>query len=242
MQKMLWLLRELVGGHVLEEIRTAISNYYRTPTALCPICGKSSVFLSQGPRTAERCPNCQSLPRQRLIAVAAQQGRLSFTGKDVLHFAAEPSLARFIDEHRPARRLTSSYPDHSADLGLNIEEIELPDAQFDTIICSHVLEHVDDSKALPELRRILKPGGQLLIEVPIIEAWPRTYENPEITSPEGRHLHFGQFDHVRYYGRDLRDRISQAGLVLTEFTAAPEDLITYGLERGETLFIATRPG
>ena len=42
--------------------------------------------------------------------------------------------------------------------------------------------------------------------VPIVEGWASTYENPSIVSEQERHIHFGQFDHVRYYGADIRDR------------------------------------
>lgn len=39
---------------------------------------------------------------------------------------------------------------------------------FSTIVCSEVLEHIpDDRKALAELRRVLQPGGELIITVPL---------------------------------------------------------------------------
>jgi len=42
----------------------------------------------------------------------------------------------------------------------------LPDSQFDFIICSHVIEHIDDDKiAIKELYRILKKQGRDLIKV-----------------------------------------------------------------------------
>jgi SAM-dependent methyltransferase len=58
----------------------------------------------------------------------------------------------------------------AADLGLentrffqaDAENTKLPDNSVDTIICSGMLHHLDLSFALPELRRILKPGGKLL--------------------------------------------------------------------------------
>jgi SAM-dependent methyltransferase len=40
-------------------------------------------------------------------------------------------------------------------------------ATFDIILCSEVLEHVpEDDKAVSELRRVLKPGGVLVVTVP----------------------------------------------------------------------------
>jgi SAM-dependent methyltransferase len=125
-----------------------------------------------------------------------------------------------------------------ADLKLDLEAIDLPDASVDLIIANHVLEHVDDAKASRELSRILRPNGVLLCMVPIVEGWATTYENPDITTDEGRMLHFGQEDHVRFYGRDFRDRIAKGGFSLRdEITAEGEEVIRYGLVRGEKVFV-----
>ncbi len=46
---------------------------------------------------------------------------------------------------------------------------ELPhsDAHFDVILSTDIIEHVgDDRRALREMRRVLKPGGRLLVTVP----------------------------------------------------------------------------
>ena len=61
-----------------------------------------------------------------------------------------------------------------------------------------------------------------------------------ITAPADRTRHFGQFDHVRLYGRDLCDRIRDAGFALTERVAAMPEVLTYGLHAGETVFLAQR--
>jgi tagatose-1,6-bisphosphate aldolase non-catalytic subunit AgaZ/GatZ len=88
---------------------------------------------------------------------------------------------------------------------------------------------------------VLKPGGVALIMLPVIEGWSTTYETKAVTTPEDRMRHYGQSDHVRYYGADVRDRIRAAGFKLDEFTAEGEDVLTYGLARGEKVFVATKP-
>ncbi len=127
-----------------------------------------------------------------------------------------------------------------ADLVLNIESIVEPDASYDCVVCSHVLEHVDDAKALREIHRVLRPGGVALIMLPVIEGWAKTYETPSAVTAEQRKRHYGQADHLRYYGADVRERIRSAGFVLEEFTAEGEDVLTYSLARGEKVFIARR--
>jgi SAM-dependent methyltransferase len=75
------------------------------------------------------------------------------------------------------------------------------------VICNRVLEHVYDRRALKEINRILSHDGVAILSVPIIEGWEHTYENINITTPEGRALHFGQHDHLRFYRNDFRQRL-----------------------------------
>ena len=49
----------------------------------------------------------------------------------------------------------------------NALALPFPDATFDKIVCSEVMEHIPDYKqAIAECERILKPGGTLAISVP----------------------------------------------------------------------------
>lgn len=206
----------------------------------CNVCGNHGKFFSFGvpPRLDARCPSCGSLERHRLFALLLARERI-VDGCDVLQFAPELGLAKYV-RSRPVRSYLSADLFKFADLQLDIEDMKLADGQFDVIICSHVLEHVNDRKALKEIRRVLRSGGVALIMNPIIEGWDQTYENPAIISESDRLLHFGQEDHVRFYGRDFRERILMAGLTLTEFTAVEPDVARYGLMRGEKVFICRK--
>lgn len=51
-----------------------------------------------------------------------------------------------------------------------VQQFDLPDGSYDAITLHHVLEHLDDPfGALQKLRKALRPGGHLMIEVPNIE-------------------------------------------------------------------------
>ena len=82
--------------------------------------------------------------------------------------------------------------------------------------------------------------GAVIAMVPLVEGWGRTYESDADMSPEERAIHFGQPDHVRYYGADFRDRLRQAGFELAEFTAGGSDSVRYRLNRGEKVFLGIK--
>jgi SAM-dependent methyltransferase len=210
----------------------------------CPICGYFGMFSVFGnpPRFDARCGKCNALERHRLFYLYCTRTGYLQPQHTLLHFAPEAPLVRFVKSAVGTYETADISPDRNVTHRINIEVTGLPDAAYDRILCSHVLEHVDDAKALSELHRMLRPGGSAMILTPIVEGWATTYENPSVDGAQQRTLHFGQSDHVRMYGRDLRDRIRAAGFALAEYTAVEPDVLTYGLMRGETLFIATRQG
>ena len=208
----------------------------------CTICGHTGRFFSYGyPLAADTiCPGCLSLERHRALAICAGQEPL-FEGKELLHFAPEPSLTAFIRSKGVKSYKTCDLFKTDVDLRIDICNIALPDQSFDLVLCLHVLEHVpDDRKAMSELRRILRPGGMAIIMVPLEEGLDETYENPSIVSAADRLIHFGQEDHARYYGRDLRDRLRGAGFSLREWVSKEPYVLKHGLKRGERVFLCTR--
>jgi len=61
----------------------------------------------------------------------------------------------------------TSWDTSRIDLVCDITAIPAPDASFDAILCSEVLEHVPEpTHALDEFARLLKPGGMLILTAP----------------------------------------------------------------------------
>lgn len=188
----------------------------------CPVCGfNAKKFMDAGlyvRRTNSKCPNCGSLERHRglwiILDGILKEARSTFK---ILHFAPEQCIALQLSKRSGIEYLTSSYGENvTSDYQFDVQNIESQSDVFDVVICSHVLEHVDeDALAIAEIYRILKPNGIALIQVPM---WPSeshpTYENKSITDPRDRIIHFGQFDHVRIYGLDVVERLRLAGFIV----------------------------
>lgn len=53
----------------------------------------------------------------------------------------------------------------------DVADIPLPDGALDAILCTEVIEHVvDPMVVLAEFKRLLKPGGKLLLSAPLLSA------------------------------------------------------------------------
>lgn len=207
---------------------------------LCPICGYEGMFSPVRHKPEIWCPCCDSRPRHRLLKLWMDREMALADGSEVLHFAAEPWVRGWFEE-RGARYVTADIND-LFELQLDITAMDLPDASYDMVMANHVLEHVDDHAALAEMFRVLRPGGQAVITVPMIEGWDVTHEDPALVAEDERRLHYGDPTHLRFYGRDVRDRIRAAGFDLHEYVAVEPDVSTHALHRGERIFVGLKPG
>jgi SAM-dependent methyltransferase len=134
----------------------------------------------------------------------------------LLHLAPEHSIERLLRGLPQLAYTTADIASPLADERFDITAIPRADESFDAIICSHVLEHVDDDRAaMRELRRVLRPGGWAIVMVPVDDTRAETYEDPTITEPAERRRAFHQEDHVRVYGRDFPERLRAAGFEVT---------------------------
>jgi len=87
--------------------------------------------------------------------------------------------------------------------------LPFPDASFDCVITSEVLEHIwDDRGAIAELVRVLRPGSRMAVTVPT--RWPE-----RVSWALDRNYHDRPGGHVRIYRQhELEHRLESAGLYL----------------------------
>lgn len=196
------------------------------------------------------CPFCRSHDRERHLLLYFDALGLwdSFRNAAVLHFAPEKHLMSRIERCGPAVYVKGDlFPSRDGVTKMDVTAIPHDADTFDWVICNHVLEHVpDDTAALRELCRILKPGGRAVLQTPFAKGLAATREGePEIVTEQARREFYGQEDHVRLYGIDLFDRIRAAGLELSLLEHAASlpsiDAAEYGVNRNEPLFLCVKP-
>jgi ubiquinone/menaquinone biosynthesis C-methylase UbiE len=158
----------------------------------------------------------------------------------VLHFAPEQAFYKKFRKLKNLDYVTTDLNSPLADVKADICNLPFEDASFDVIFCNHVLEHIpDDTKAMQELFRILRPGGWGIFQIPLDLKRETTFEDDSITDKKERAKIFGQYDHVRIYGRDYFDKLRNIGFKVEEVdytaTMTLEDIETYRLADGEII-------
>jgi SAM-dependent methyltransferase len=149
---------------------------HRGDEVLCPICGRGfDRFKDAWNRPDALCWRCGSHERHRaqwLVLTGA--GGLLRGAHSLLHFAPEWTLRHRLQRVRGLQYVTADLVQDDVDLRLDITALDLADASFDAVLCSHVLEHVqDDGSAMRELARVTAPGGWCLVMVPLDRVGPQ---------------------------------------------------------------------
>jgi SAM-dependent methyltransferase len=188
---------------------------HRGDAVYCPICDRGFDTFKDAPDVALglcwRC-GCHGRHRAQWLLFESRPELLGKIGS-LLHLAPEWTLRRRLSR-LDLRYVTADLDAPGVDLHIDLTAADLPDASFDGVICSHVLEHIpDDAAAMRELRRITAPGGWCLVMVPLDVTRAQTYEDSSITTPEARHRAFWRPDHVRLYAPDIGQRLRAAGFV-----------------------------
>ncbi|MEZ4801948.1 MAG: methyltransferase domain-containing protein [Gelidibacter sp.] len=210
-----------------------------------PIDGKSfKSFLPYGygkQRNNVLSPSTLSLERHRLLWLYLQNETDFFTSpKKVLHFAPEQAFYHRFLKMKNLDYITTDLNSPLADVKADICNLPFKDNEFDIILCNHVLEHIpNDIKAMQELYRVMKPGGFGVFQIPQELNREKTFEDNSITDHKERAKIFGQYDHVRIYGRDYFDKLRSIRFKVEEVdytaTMSSEDIIKYCLAKGEII-------
>lgn len=182
-----------------------------------PIDGKSfKKFLPYGYETQRPnvlSPSTLSLERHRLLWLYLKNETDLFTASHkLLHFAPEQAFYKRFKKASNIQYTTTDLYSPLAEVKADICNLPFEDQTFSFILCNHVLEHIpDDTKAMQELYRILKPGGIAILQIPQDYTRATTFEDDSITDPKERARIFGQYDHVRVYGMDYFDKLKTIG-------------------------------
>jgi predicted SAM-dependent methyltransferase len=190
------------------------------------------------------CEQCGASDRERLLALFL---RPLLNNSDsylaILDIAPNKALSAFVrNSLRKGHYRTADLLMEDVDDRIDITDMKsYQDNSFDIIVCSHVLEHVqNDRLALRELFRILKPGGRCFLLVPLSHLVTQTDEGATDTDTE-RLRRFGQEDHVRFYAkRDFLSRIQDAGFHVSEQKVkhlSERKLAKYGIAPTSVLYV-----
>ncbi len=256
-------------GYLLKNIRLMVRGYlYKGDRYYCPICQHSFKTMLPGgfdlPVTKEKeiigggyrqnniCPRCQSTDRDRLVYLYLKEKTTFFTEpQQVLHVAPEQSLFRVFSKLPNLTYIVGTkYQEgfyYSDELPvIDLRALLYKNNTFDFVIANHVLEHIkEEERVLHEIFRVLKPGGSAIVQVPIANKLNKTFEDPGILTKNDREKFYGQFDHVRLYGKDYPDHLSAAGFVVTKIKPGEKhwqmsEINKFALNADEHLYIAKK--
>jgi SAM-dependent methyltransferase len=212
---------------------------YRGSEFCCPVCGVALGAFKPGAASHARmlrehgyvypldaietfnvaaysCPSCDASDRERLYALYLDRVLAGDSTRRyrLLEFAPSFGFSRKLKRYPLIDYRSADLYRNNVDDRVDITNMRgYPDACFDIVVCSHVLEHVpDDRRAMGELHRILSPDGFAIVMVPLVHGVDETNEDSAIDTPALRWKYFGSDDHVRQYGqRDFAARLTAAG-------------------------------
>ena len=160
----------------------------------------------------------------------------------VLHIAPERHLRNAIVSRSPGLYIAADVALQSKNsIAFDMHHMPLKDSSVDLVIANHVLEHVaDPSRALDEAYRVLKAGALAVFQTPYSPLLSTTLAIDAVKAEDARELLYGQYDHMRLFGRDLFPMIEAAGF--TNSCIAHTDLPDreaeiYGVNAEEPFFL-----
>lgn len=151
-------------------------------------------------------------PGQRLLDAGCGEGRHSFGA--LYRGASVVGLDLDLEAMREASKNLRARGREQDRLGAMLQgdafALPFPDATFDRIICSEVMEHVHDYRAaIRELHRVAKPGAKIAITIP-------TYTSEQVYLRLGDEYFESPGGHIRIFKpRELARGMAAAGFDCT---------------------------
>lgn len=166
-----------------------------------------------------QCPICGSIDRWRWFLYVLQNHTDIFKDEcAILHFAPEEPISDYFRKCSHITCFTADKAKGRADCTIDMTDIPFQDERFDYIIANHVLSYIkDESRAIYEMKRCLKPNGRILLSFPICMDLC-TYEDYEAKETSMDMEVFGTKDNVRMYGKDYKERLEKYELRITQYS------------------------
>ena len=252
--------------------RRILKSYYSGREYRCPFClrrfrkfmpsGLKEAVLSEkqvigaGRRINSKCPHCYANERERLIYLYLKEKTgLLYKDINVLDIGPSKQIMKALTSLRNINYIGGDkYPEHIRQyndlpgiIELDVLNMPFSDNSFDIVICSHVIDEVeDDVEGMREIRRVLKPDGIAIIQSPIAYGLDKTIEKFDATAEERKKL-FGNECYIRLYSRDdYVQRLEKAGFTVSTYNFFDDDefgrdfVRANALHATEDLYIVTK--
>lgn len=183
------------------------------------------------------CPGCGCLDRYRSLAnILWTRTKFFSPDTNVIEVAPSPNFQKYCLQQKTNKNYISFDINRFAMEKGDITQMHYQDNIADYFLCFHVLEHIEkDIQALEEIRRVLKPGGMAILQVPTDWDAEKTCE---YSCADPRDV-----GHFRRYGRDFAQRISLSGFEVSEVSVTEfmteSEIERFGLSR-DPIFFATK--
>jgi SAM-dependent methyltransferase len=199
-----------------------------------------------------QCPRCSSFARHRLLVRSLAHFGLETRGRTVLHVGPNELEIAGVNAYGAPRLYARTDLRNRPGVTFVADgsQLPLPNGTFDLALIWHVLEHIPDDRAvIRELFRVLRPGGSLLVSVPIHPPGRvTTHEDPSVPRSDLERV-FGFADHVRSCGLDYAERFAEAGFEVRAFEISElarteegaREIARYGLSVSHVSWACRRP-
>jgi SAM-dependent methyltransferase len=186
----------------------------------CNVCGwRGQAFRGTAHCESAVCPVCGSIGRDRFLYWCWTTRTPYDPAAVVLETSPRLDAEYRTRMARRVRYITSDFDEsaHRGAIRIDLERIDLPSGSLDVVLTPHVLEHVPDTdRALSELFRVVRPGGSVLLQVPLPQARTAVPPGPE---------YHGDSTLVHWrFGWDLAETVRRQGFACD--VLVPEELHT----------------